>query len=111
MLVLYSLADRTWKIADFGLTSEGTARARTTGIRNNRGTIGYRAPELLQDDNGRYSNKSDIWAVGCIFYELIFQQKRFFGDLEVVGYSGNEIFDIPSDFDLISDENQLETVR
>ena len=34
---------------------------------NQVGTLYYRAPELLLGDK-RYSNKVDIWALGCIFY-------------------------------------------
>ena len=39
-----------------------------------RGTSGYRAPELL---DGRFSNKVDIWAMGCILYELVVGRRAF----------------------------------
>jgi serine/threonine protein kinase len=78
IVVLYSRDSDTWKLTDFGLTSEGTSN----GIRNtdaSRGSPGYRAPELLQD-NPTYNNKVDIWALGCILYELVTGQKLFLSD-------------------------------
>jgi serine/threonine protein kinase len=63
-------------LADFGLTSEGTSQAlRRTEL--GRGTEGYRAPEILREDQNGYNNKSDIWAMGCILYELAVGQKMF----------------------------------
>src|SRR5271170_2552875 len=44
-LVLYSLKDQAWKIADFGLTTEGSStRSHTTQYAH--GTPSYRAPEI-----------------------------------------------------------------
>jgi serine/threonine protein kinase len=68
-------------IADFGLTVEGsTSRWQTTKF--SRGSPGYRAPELLNEDLGKsmYNNKVDIWALGCIFYEIMFRTKAFSSD-------------------------------
>lgn len=45
-----------------------------------RGTDGYRAPELIQDQP-RYTNKVDIWGIGCIFYELVYRRKAVPSDL------------------------------
>src|SRR5277367_2905440 len=72
-----------WKIADFGLTSEATSRAHTT--RYARGTPCYRAPELLRE--GLYTNKVDIFAMGCILFELVGGRKPFRGDFDVETYS------------------------
>lgn len=84
IIVLYSCQEWAWKIADFGLATEGTSkRARTT--RYARGTSSYRAPELLA--NGKFSNKVDTWAVGCILYEVVFLRKAFFSDVEVSMYA------------------------
>jgi serine/threonine protein kinase len=77
ILVLYSHTEQAWKIADFGLTVEGTSKkAHTTQY--SKGTCSYRAPELIQlDDKGTYTNKVDIWAMGCILYEIVFRSKAF----------------------------------
>ena len=39
----------------------------------------YTAPELFQEE-GIYSFKSDLWALGCIMYELAVGQVPFFDD-------------------------------
>ena len=85
-VVLFSLETKTWKIADFGLTSEGTSNRLIT-TRYSRGRPCYRAPELLRETEGRYSNKSDIWSLGCIVYELVIGKKPFSGDYAVITYA------------------------
>src|SRR5437660_933005 len=63
------------KLADFGL-------ARTYGspeeLTNEVVTRWYRAPELLFGAP-LYSGAVDVWAVGCIFAELIFRVPLFPG--------------------------------
>ena len=55
--------------------------------RQARGTESYRAPELLGVlGDMRYSQKSDIWSVGVILYELFMRKKAFAGDLGVMGW-------------------------
>ena len=67
ILVLYSPASMLWKVTDFGLTMKGTTKHSIT-TKYARGTSSYRAPELIQ--NWHFNNKVDIFAVGCIYYEL-----------------------------------------
>jgi serine/threonine protein kinase len=68
-----------WKVADFGLTSQGTSQSlHYTEFA--RGTSGYRAPELLLQDTAVYNNKVDIWALGCILFELVVGTKPFTTD-------------------------------
>jgi serine/threonine protein kinase len=82
--VLYSCQTRAWKIADFGLTSETrTNVARTT--RYSRGTGGYRPPELLREDP-KYTYQVDIWALGCILYELCTKTRLFADDWAVLDF-------------------------
>jgi serine/threonine protein kinase len=70
--------------ADFGLTCEAISTAhRFTD--SSRGTLGYRAPELLKDDSAGFTNKVDIWAMGCILCA-----KPFVDDWAVAEYSRGE---------------------
>lgn len=34
----------------------------------------------------KYTNKVDIWAMGCILYELLFRKKAFSGDMAALSY-------------------------
>src|SRR5277367_3838280 len=79
-VVLLSLKDRAWKLTDFGLTFEGTSRIKYT-TKYSQGSDGYRAPELLNLGEGFVTQGSDIWALGCIFYELAYQKKAFSDDV------------------------------
>ena len=100
-LVLYSHRQHAWKIADFGLSTEGNSQHnRTTHFA--RGTSSYRAPEILH--KGTYTNKVDIWAVGCILYEVICREKAFSSDLDVLRYSDGAPLSMPHDLDIFEDE-------
>jgi serine/threonine protein kinase len=79
--VLYSPTTRVWKIADFGIAQQGTSRTPLITT-SSRGTASYRAPELLTD-SPIYTNKVDIWAFGCIAFEIFTGRKRFGSDWEV----------------------------
>jgi serine/threonine protein kinase len=81
--VLYSTTDKVWKLADFGLSSNQsgfTVVADELGM----GTPGYRSPELLTDSS--FTNKSDIWALGCIVYEMVSGVRAYNMDLHVWEY-------------------------
>src|ERR1700732_4876216 len=78
IIVLYSPSTRLWKIADFGLTSDAVTGEPVTTERG-RGTSGYRPPELLAKD-AKYTYKVDIWALGCILYELSIKKRAFVDD-------------------------------
>jgi serine/threonine protein kinase len=86
-LVLLSTRTRSWKITDFGLTSEGISRRAYT-TRHGRGTDCYRAPELIA--HATVSMKSDIWALGCIMFELIAGRKLFEHDFQVFQFVSNQ---------------------
>jgi serine/threonine protein kinase len=77
-----------WKLADFGLTSQGTSNRLVT-THFSRGKPGYRAPELLGISSTKpsYSNKSDIWSLGCLLYEFLVGQKPFPDDFAVREYA------------------------
>ena len=61
------------KIGDYG---HAKSLSRTTQMAATQcGTLMYMAPELL--DGKEYSHGADIWAMGCIFYEIITLQQAF----------------------------------
>mmetsp|Transcript_2602 Transcript_2602/g.6659 ORF Transcript_2602/g.6659 Transcript_2602/m.6659 type:complete len:590 (-) Transcript_2602:10-1779(-) len=61
------------KLGDFGISRvlEGTTEAAVTIV----GTPYYMSPEVCR--NEPYSWKSDIWAVGCVLYELCMLKHAF----------------------------------
>jgi NIMA (never in mitosis gene a)-related kinase len=63
------------KLADFGLSRqlEDTNAMAQTGV----GTPYYMCPELMQ--NSEYNASCDIWALGCVTYELLTFEKPFPG--------------------------------
>ena len=82
VIVLYSSVDENWKIGDFGLTVRGTSKNQISSSEA-KGSGGYRAPELLKDN--KYNNKVDLWAFGCITWELIAERRAFNDDFETWG--------------------------
>jgi serine/threonine protein kinase len=69
----------------FGITSEGaSARELTTSAA--RGTDGYRAPELLRKRGGVFNNKVDIWAFGCVLFEVVVSRQLFSSDYSTLQY-------------------------
>ena len=60
------------KIGDFGISKilDGTNYAQTFA-----GTYFYMAPEII--NYNKYTNKVDIWSLGCILYELCTLKKCF----------------------------------
>jgi NIMA (never in mitosis gene a)-related kinase len=60
-------AKQNIKIGDFGLAKELSSRSKLAQTQN-VGTPYYMAPEII---NGKkYDEKSDIWSLGCLLYEL-----------------------------------------
>lgn len=104
--MLFSERNNCWKIADFGTAAEATSKQFNT-TRYSRGTPCYRAPEVLQE-NAKYNNKTDIWALGCIFYEICTHERAFGGDWAVREYSVTGFLKLPTRWpDQPSDKNTL----
>ena len=55
------------KIGDFGISKQFDIY-KTQFTKNKEGTYEYIAPEILC--KGIFNNKSDMWSLGCIIYEL-----------------------------------------
>jgi len=56
------------KLADFGLAKHWGTQSQS-GINAFVGTILYSCPEIVQSQP--YTEKADIWSLGCIMYEMM----------------------------------------
>eukprot|EP00736_Rhodelphis_marinus_P001917 Rmarinus@m.15158 len=62
--IFYSV--RSLLLGDFGLaTSERATRAHQT----HAGTLCYMSPQSMAHE--KYTSKTDVWSLGCIFYEML----------------------------------------
>ena len=68
--------DGILKIADFGLAKLHNDQFALLSA--NMTTLWYKAPEVFFD-NYFYSNKIDIWAIGCILAEFLIKKPIFTG--------------------------------
>ena len=69
--------DNVVKIADFGWARQIAGHGDLTKVISN---IHYRAPEI-SFRNQAHDSKVDIWAVGCLFYELL-EGKILFSEMK-----------------------------
>jgi len=73
------------KIVDFGLAKLG-GRTKLTRTGMAPGTVAYMSPEQLR--GGDVDQRTDIWALGVVLYEMITGETPFRGDYEqAVSYS------------------------
>ena len=82
-VLMHQLSDGTWvpKVADFGLAkalSEGHKSMTTTRTGVAMGTPSFMAPEQIRDASS-VDLRADIWALGCILYQLTTGQLAFYG--------------------------------
>ena len=82
--MLYSQKANCWKIADFGTLSSLNVN-ESVSTQFSQGTLYYWAPELIAE-YARYTNKVDIWALGCILFELVCGKRTFGDDWQVREY-------------------------
>lgn len=70
--------DYDLRIADFGISTKlGFDEGK---VYDAVGSLAYSSPELVKGEP--YSYKTDIWALGCIIYELVTKQQAFRGGSE-----------------------------
>jgi cyclin-dependent kinase-like len=68
------------KICDFGF-ARSTIKNENKEFTDYVSTRWYRAPELLVGDRN-YGKAVDVWAIGCIFVELLTGRPLFTGDTD-----------------------------
>jgi serine/threonine-protein kinase len=68
------------KVLDFGMAEamDPDERGAGAGGRSIPGTAAYRAPEQAQGKAADF--RADVWAFGCVFYELLTGRRAFKGD-------------------------------
>ena len=96
LVVLFCPKSAIWKITDFGLTREGTSW-KVYPTPQAGGTDGYRAPELVKKDPRKreYCQQTDIFALGCIIYQLAFDRQPFLNDIAVYQFEMGELPTVP----------------
>jgi serine/threonine protein kinase len=72
------------RLIDLGIASSKENRALRTEAGLLRGTLRYLAPELF--DGGRYTTRSDLWALGVVLWEALLGRSAVLGtDAAAVG--------------------------
>ena len=95
------------KIVDFGL-AKLSGRTQLTKEGTTIGTISYMSPEQTQ--GAEVDHRTDIWALGVIFYEMITGKQPFRGDYEqAVMYS--ILHEEPEPMATLSSEAPVELTR
>ncbi|MEU4719421.1 protein kinase [Nonomuraea dietziae] len=74
---LHRTADGTLKIVDFGIAQVASETSRLTTVGTVVGTAAYLAPEQINGEAGTAA--SDLYALGCVAYELLCGQPPFSG--------------------------------
>ncbi|MEV2265026.1 serine/threonine-protein kinase [Nonomuraea africana] len=74
---LHRTANGTLKILDFGIAQVASETSRLTTVGTVVGTAAYLAPEQINGEAGTAA--SDLYALGCVAYELLCGQPPFFG--------------------------------
>ena len=67
------------RVVDFGLAVHETAQAQLQG--EVAGTPAFMSPEQFRGEVHRLDGRTDIWSLGCVFYQLLTGRRPFNGDV------------------------------
>ena len=70
-------ADGVVKLADFGLARQRSDAHTASVMDSVVGTVLYQCPEIIQAET--YGEKADVWALGCILYQMATLRPPFEG--------------------------------
>ncbi|XP_068085593.1 serine/threonine-protein kinase Nek9 [Anabrus simplex] len=72
------------KVGDFGLSKILESRSKASSV---VGTPNYLSPELCEGQE--YNQKCDMWALGCVLYEMLTLNKAFDAPVQVLVRDGD----------------------
>ncbi len=67
------------RVVDFGLAVHETAQVKLQ--REVAGTPAFMSPEQFRGEVHRLDGRTDIWSLGCVFYQLLTGRRPFNGDV------------------------------
>ena len=96
-------------ICDFGLSKE-IKSLKKLKFSNEIQTIWYRSPEIsLKMD---FDYKIDIWSLGCIFYEMIFNKVLFISSDNIIHITNiYNLLGYPKNSEILSNKNYKEIIK
>ncbi len=89
------------KVADFGIAKASMSLSAMTRSGFLRGKLAYSSPERIS--GAAYDRRADVYALGCVLYELVSGEPPFVGDDDVkllVEITSGRPRSIPSSLDL-----------